>query len=263
MFKKMFVLGGAAALLLGLVFGRSHLQTTVGLVKQQVTDSVPIDFELKRARQMIKDLHPEIQRNLRLIAQEEVEVANLESKVNHSEDRLAKDRSDIMRLRADLETGEHTFVYANMTYSAREVKADLTSRFEQFKTQAATLESLKKRLVARQASLKAANDKLQGMLGAKRKLEVDVENLEARLAMVDVAQTTSSFKFDDSHLARTEELIENIGTRIEVAERLVNADFHNLDRIPLDEENVADENISEQISKYFGEDFEAFVQLEN
>ncbi len=253
MFKKLFLLGGGAALLMGLLFSRSHIHTTVGMVKQQVQDSVPIDFELKRARQMIKDLHPEIEKNLRLIAQEEVEVASLESNLNRADERLAKDRSDIKRLTTALESGKQTFVFAKHTYSAREVEADLVSRFAEFKTQAATAKANKKILNARQAGLQAARSKLDAMLDAKRQLEVDVENLEARLAMVDVARTTSSFNFDDSHLSKTRELIDMIGTRVEVAEKLVNSEVHYFDRIQLDEPE-ANVDITDEIAKYFGED---------
>ena len=49
MMRRLFLIGGAVTLLLGLVFGRSHIATTVGMVKQQVKDNVPIDFEIKRA----------------------------------------------------------------------------------------------------------------------------------------------------------------------------------------------------------------------
>ena len=89
------------------------------------------------------------------------------------------------------------------------------------------------------------------MLAAKRQLQVDVENLQARQKMVEVAQTTSEFNFDDSHLARTKELIRDIQTRIEVSEKLLNAETSFHDRIPLDEPVV--EDVSEQITEYFGE----------
>ena len=57
------------------------------------------------------------------------------------------------------------------------------------------------------------------MLAAKRKLEVDVEHLEARLKMVEAAQTTSDYAFDDSRLSRVKELITDLRTRLDVAER--------------------------------------------
>ena len=100
------------------------------------------------------------------------------------------------------------------------------------------------------------------MLTARRQLEVDIENLEARLKMVEVAQTTSEFNFDDSHLARTRELVQDIDTRIAVAERLINAETIFHDRIPLDK--PAAEDVSNQISEYFetmGSETESLVDL--
>lgn len=252
MLKRGIVLGAMAAMLLGLVFGRSHFSTAVGMAKQTIKDNVPVDFELKRADEMIRGLKPEIEKNLHLIAREETEVAKLERQVARSEEQLAKDRDDVLRLKTDLDKGTGVFVYAGRTYSARQVKDDLTHRFDNFKTKEATTDSLRKILTARQASLTAAREKLEGMLAAKRQLEVDVENLQARMKMVEVAQTTSDFNFDDSQLSRTKELIAEIGDRIEVAERLVNADTRFHDRIPLDGP-AADRDITEEIADYFGE----------
>jgi chromosome segregation ATPase len=201
---------------------------------------------------MVKDLQPEIERNMHLIAREETTVAKLEREVQAAEQQLAADRADILQLKEDLESGSEVFVYAGNSYTAKQVKADLADRFDEFTTREATTTVLKKRLAARQASLEAAQDKLEAMLSAKRQLEVDVENLEARLKMVEVAQTSSEFKFDDSRLSRVQELVEEISDRIEVAERLVNADVKTQGRIPLDEPE-ADRDITEEVADYFGE----------
>jgi chromosome segregation ATPase len=250
MLKKTIVLGGVAVLLAGFVAARSHVTTGWGMVRQTVKDSVPVDFEIKRARQMIKDLQPEIERNMHLIAREETEVAKLERQVGTAEQQLSKDQVDILRLKGDLEKGSQVFVYAGRSYSAKQVKTDLQNRFDQFRTQEATTGSLKKILNARQKGLQAAREKLEGMLAARRQLEVDVENLEAREKMVEVAQTTSDFNFDDSQLSRTKELVQEISDRIEVAERLVNADSRLHDRIPLDAP-AAERNIEEEVANYF------------
>ena len=52
------------------------------------------------------------------------------------------------------------------------------------------------------------------MLAAKRQLEVDIENLEARKKMVEVAQTTSNYQFDDSQLGQVKELVTDLRTRL-------------------------------------------------
>lgn len=252
MTKKLVVVAAGVLLLVGLLYGRSHISTAYGIAEDSVRDSIPVDFELKRARKEIKRLVPEIGKNLHAIATVEVEVAKLERQVAKAEERLSKDRAEILRLKTDLDSGSEVFVYSNRNYTATQVKTDLTRRFDQFKTQEATIISKKKQLDAKQRMLLAARDKLEGMLAAKSQLEVDVENLDARLKMVEVAQTTSEFTFDDSKLSQTKELIEQIRTRIEVSEKLVNADIEYYDRIPLDEADI-DRDITEEITDYFGE----------
>lgn len=251
MMKKSVVIAAGVMLLLGLLYGRSHVTTALGIARQTFRDSIPISFEIKRAREEIRRLQPEIEKNMHAIAEVEVDVAKLERQVTRAEERLAKDRSDILRLKRDLDSGTEFFVYAGRNYSAVQVKTDLARRFDQFKTQEATLASKRQQLEAKQRMLVAARDKLEGMLAAKSQLEVDVENLEARLKMVEVAQTTSEFNFDDSQLAQTKELIDQIRTRIEVAEKLVNADLQYYERIPLDESEL-DRDISDEITDYFG-----------
>ena len=251
MVKKSAVVAAGVLLLAGLMYGRSHLSTAAGIAQQTFQDSVPVTFELKRAREEIRRLQPEIERNMHAIAEVEVEVAKLERQVLRAEERLAKDRGDILRLKDDLDSGSEQFVYANRSYTATQVQTDLTRRFDQFRTQEATVVSKKKQLEAKQRMMLAARDKLEGMLAAKSQLEVDVENLDARLKMVEVAQTTSDFNFDDSKLAQTKELVDQVRTRIEVAEKLVNADLEYYDRIPLDDADI-DRDITEEVTDYFG-----------
>ena len=81
MVKKTLFLGAAVLLLAVLFFGRgavSYVTTAVDRVQDQVKSNVPVKFEIDRARGMIRDLGPEIERNMHLIAREEVEIAKLE-----------------------------------------------------------------------------------------------------------------------------------------------------------------------------------------
>ncbi|MCA9208321.1 MAG: hypothetical protein KDA55_08200, partial [Planctomycetales bacterium] len=173
---------------------------------------------------------------------------------------LAKSEGHILRLNGDLQSGSSQLEYAGRIYTVSQVKADLERRFDRHKTKEATAEKLNKILSARERGLVAARDKLEAMLAAKRQLEVDVENLEARQKMVEVAQCTSDFNFDDSHLARTKELISDISSRIDVAEKMVAADGIYHDEIPLDVP-ADSEDISKQITEYFSGDRDG-IQIE-
>jgi len=253
MVKKGIVLGIAAMALLGLFFGRegfSHVKTSLGWVRQSVRESVPVEFEISRARQMIKDLDPEIHRNMHLIAKEEVEVKHLRDQLSDAEKQLVKNRTDIQRLTTDLKRGDSHFVYCGRTYNAKQVENDLTRRFDQYKVKEATLGKLTQVLGARERGLEAGREKLKAMQAAKSQLEVDVANLDARLEMVKVAQSTSEFNFDDSRLSRTKDLVKDIGCRIDVAEKLVHAETTYPGQISLDDQKASGD-ITEQIAAYF------------
>jgi len=259
MVKKGILIGTAVMVLLGLLFGRegvSHVKTSLGWVRQSVRESVPVEFEISRARQMIKDLDPEIHRNMHLIAKEEVDVKHLRDQLADADKQLVKNRSDIERLTHDLKRGDSHFVYCGKSYNSKQVENDLTRRFEQYKVKEATLGKLTQILSARDRGLEAGREKLKAMQAAKSQLEVDVANLEARQEMVKVAQSTSEFNFDDSRLSRTKELVRDIGCRIDVAEKLVHAETTYPGQISLDDQKASG-NITEQITAYFDDSRQA------
>ena len=252
MVKKVLVIGGGVVLLGALLIGRdacSYLRTSVGYVTDAARESVPIEFQVDRARGMIQNLVPEVRKNMHVIAKEEVEVARLEEQIAECRSRLEKEKEQLLRLNTDLSSGKDAFVYASRSYTVDEVRADLAGRFERYKTGEATLASFSEIRNAREKSLKAARRKLEGMLASKRQLQVEVENLEARLQMIAAAKATSEFQFDDSRLGRVKELVTNLRSRLEVAEKLVNAEVYYHDEIPLDQ--ATPEDIVEQVAEHF------------
>jgi chromosome segregation ATPase len=238
-------------LLLALLFGRdtcSYITTSLGSVRQAVRDQIPVEMEITRARDMVKNLDPEIQQNMHLIAREEVGLKNLKDEIAKSEKQMAKYKNEIERLTTDLGRKDSIYTYNGVTYTSKQVENDLTRRFELFKDREGNLDKLKEIVGARQERLAAANEKLRAMRSAKEQLLVDIEHIEARNEMVKVAQTTSQLNFDDSRLARTKDLIRNIGTRIDVAEKLVTSN-HSGGHIALDEPENSD--ITERVTEYF------------
>lgn len=248
--KTLFVVGGLGALSV-VFFGRdafSYIWTSVARVKDSVRSSVPLEFEIDRARKLVHNLEPDIRRNMHVIAKEEVEVERLENQIADMDTKIDQQRNDLVRLRGDLAQDKNSYHYAGRHYSTTQVKVDLANRFERFKTNQATLESLRDIHAARERSLAAARQKLEGMLAAKQQLTVDVENLEARLKMIEVAQTTSDYNFDDSQLARAKDLMTDIRTRLSVAEKLVNSDHQFQGEIQL--EGPAPDDILDQVTEY-------------
>ena len=249
--KALFTVAGLG-LATVVLFGRdacSYVSTTYHQLTDSVQEAVPVEFQIDRARQMVRDLEPEIRRSMHIIAKEEVGVEQLNQQIAGSEEKTEKDKREILRLQADLGTGKDLYRYASRTYTSDEVKDDLARRFNRFKVADDTLASLKQMRDAREKNLDAAQQKLAAMINARRKMEVDIQNLEAKKKLVDVAQASSEYIFDDSQLARTKELITDIRTRLDVAAKLANADVNVEVEIPLDEETPSD--ITDQVADYF------------
>ncbi|MEO1529266.1 MAG: hypothetical protein AAFX06_27925 [Planctomycetota bacterium] len=251
MLKKTLVAGGAVALLTTMAAGvplASYVRCGINSVRESASDAMPIEWELKRARQMIVDLKPEITKNARRIAREKIEVARLEKKVAETESRLAKAQSDIERLTDDLQSGSKEYTYAGYTYTSAQVKEDLKGRFDRFKTRRATADTLAQMLNARKASLVAAEQRMEEMLGKKSQLEVEVENMQARLGALRVAQTASELNLDDSHLSRTRGLLDEIEMRLNEEEETLVVNDEYFGEINLDA--PSDENLLDEITAY-------------
>jgi len=267
MIRKALTAGVALSVLAGLLVATpigSYARCGWQYLSHSAEDAVPVEWELKRARQMITDLQPEIEQNARRIAKEKIEVAKLERELGETDRRLAKAESDIRRLTDDLQSEHDQYSYGGHTYTAAQVRTDLSHRFKRFKTREQTAEKLQQMLSARQASLRAANERMDAMLEARRQLEVEVENLQARLGALRVAQTSSKLNLDDSALSRTRELLDDIATRIDVEEETMAVDVEYFGEIDLDE--PSDENLLDDITSYFddrsGRSTDALVSIE-
>ena len=252
MIKKLALTGGAVALLSALTVGVpvfSYARCGYDWARGTATDAMPVEWELKRARQMIDDLKPEIASNARRIAREKVQVTRLEDQLSQTEVRLNKTQNDIERLKDDLSKNNDRYTYNGRHYTVSQVKADLGNRFKRYKTRRATADKLQSMLAARKASLDAAEEQMDVMLNARRQLQVEVENLQARLGSLRVAQASSGLNLDNSHLSNTRELLDQIAAKLDVEEETMIVDVEYFGEIDLDE--PTEENLLEEIAAYF------------
>jgi hypothetical protein len=252
MIKKALLLATGLGVAMVVLFGRdaaSYVGTTYHRMSSSVQEAVPVEFQIDRAREMVRDLEPEIRNSMHVIAKEEVALEQLNQQIDASEEKSAKDKEDILRLQADLGKNKALYRYASRSYSADEVRQDLSRRFSRFKVADDTLASLKQMRDARQNNLDAAQQKLAALVSARQKMEVELQNLEAKRKLVEVAQASSEIVFDDSQLARAKELINDIRTRLDVAAKLANADVNVEVEIPLDDATPSD--ITDQVADYF------------
>ena len=237
----------------GMLLGKdvvSYVRSSAKSVRVAVKDSVPIEFELRRARDLLEEIIPEMHANIRLIAQEEVEVASLKADIGTSEQSLAEEQIRITKLRGSLEQPQTTYTFAGRNYSRGYVKDDLARRFEHFKECELVLASKHKLLQTRENSLHAAMQLLEQTRGRKRLLEDKIEELASRHKLVKAAAVGSKIQVDNSKLSQTEKLIAQIKRRLDVAERVLAHESTFVQAIDVDA--MPEQDLLTQVDDYFG-----------
>ncbi len=167
----------------GLLFGKdllSYVRSTTKLAQDTVKDSVPVEFELRRAQDLLEEILPEIHANIRMIAQEEVELVNLKKEIEESVKAVSQQKDRVAKLRDALGQEQETYRFGGKTFTRQEVTDDLAIQFENLKEAQLVLDSKEKLLEAREKSLKAAMALLEKTKSQKRILAAKIEGLESK-----------------------------------------------------------------------------------
>ncbi len=225
---------GGALLLGGLVFGTdslSYLRSSAKSVQSAIKDGVPLEFELQRAKDLVEDILPELRANVRVIAQEEVEIAHLRREISGATEKLESQRHNVSAFRNKLRGEEVTFVVHGRQVSRDQMTEQLASNFDRYKQAEATLVSKQRLLEAREKSLAAAQTVLERSRARKAELEQKIEALSAQFRLVQAQSVGTTVIINDTQLARADKLITDIHKRLETAQRVLayEADVSGLD----------------------------------
>ena len=250
--KRGVIVVAGVSLVGGLLFGKdvvSYVRSSAKSVRTVVKDSVPIDFELRRARDLLEEIIPEMHANVRLIAQEEVEVAALKTDISKSDISSEEEKLRIAKLRDALERPQAQYCFAGREYPRSYVKEDLARRFERFKESELVMAGKRRLLVTRENSLHAAMQLLEQTRARKAMLEDKVEALASQHRLIKAAAIGSQIQVDNSKLAQTEKLIAQIKKRLDVSERVLAHESQFVQTIPVDA--VVEEDLLTQVDEYF------------
>lgn len=211
----------AVAVAGGLLFGGdviSYARSSALSIQREVKGSVPVEFELRRARDLVGEIIPELHANIRLIAQDEVEIDHLRKDIADSRQALAQEEARIARIRDLVDTREVVYRPGGGRVSHEQLMDELARRFDYLKEAKMVLAGKEKLMETRQQSLAAAIQMLEKTRSRKALLEQKIESLEAQHRLVKAASVGSQVQFDNSKLAQTEKLLTEIKKRLDVAE---------------------------------------------
>src|SRR5436305_7508936 len=216
---------GGALLTSGLMFGSelsSYMRSSVHDVRMAVKDNIPMQFELRRARDLLDEIGPEMHNNVRAIAEQEVEVATLQGDINESKQGINEERVRVAKLRDAVAGGQTSFTFGDMSFSHNQITQELSRRFSHLKEAETALASKQQLLENRQKSLIAAQEALENAKSQKAQLEAQIEGLEAQYKLVQ-AQSQSApqpEEFDHTKLSQAQQVHVGIPKQVDCPEHV-------------------------------------------
>lgn len=247
-FMGMALLGLGAYLWMGTSLG-SYAKTAYHEVRGYFSGQIPVEFEIKRARQLAGEVVPEIHSTKRSILNEEVKLTRLRQEIAQVEKNLEGEKVAILSLRQQLSKGLTSYKIGAETYSAQAVQNELNRRFNSFKNVDEILQSKREVLTSREAALLAAKEKHDKLVEGKQRLEAELAALEAKFKMLEVKKMANKFTIDDSQLTQVRSLMADINDRLEVEAKLSEEEGNLVKRIPA--EDIPPADLGEQIDSYF------------
>ena len=209
---------------------------------------MPVEFQLRRARDLVDDIVPEMQANIRIIAQQEVEIANLKQDIERSDKSLADEHTKVAKLRDALNVQQSSYTFNSINYSREQLKDDLARRFETLKEAEVVLAGKQRLMENRSKSLAAAAQTLERTRSQKALLESQIASLDSQNQLVKSQAIGSGVQIDNSKLAQTEKLIAEIKTQLDVAERVLAHEGKFTQPIQVDTVNETD--LKAQVDDY-------------
>ncbi|MEZ6129265.1 MAG: hypothetical protein R3C59_11325 [Planctomycetaceae bacterium] len=247
-FAILFAVGVAGFLAVGTHLG-SYLRTTTNAAQEAVKNSVPVEFELRRASEMISAILPDLQSQVRIIAQEEVEIAALESDIVESRKRMISEHQTLASLRSSMNVQQVSYTVNGRNVPREQLTEQLHQRFERLKQGDLALASKQRLLEKRHDGLNAALAMLDKMRHRKAELEQKVEALAAQHRLVQASAMESGRLMDGSQLSQADQLLNNIETRLAVAQRIL-AHEQDVFTVTTTEELVDEQQLLTELDDY-------------
>ena len=257
--KRLTVGALGLALVGGVLFGGNlipYAQTAFNNVRATAQDSVSVPFQIDAAKGQLAKIGPEIKNMVHQIAKEQVQINRLKNDLKLQESRLETSYDEMMTLRSHIESGDKFYVATNgKAYNSSRVEEDLRHRFKIYQTAEKTKQKQSEVLSIRQKALKSAVAKLDEAKSQQRELEVQIEHLVARNRMNEVVETASQINIDNSQLAKTREMLDDLDARISADEEVLNIAPKYYGQIPVNADLLEqDTNVLEDMDAYFNKD---------
>jgi predicted nucleic acid-binding Zn-ribbon protein len=220
MCKKVMVIATLAVVAAVVIIGGRRVVSYGRYLKQQAREAIdsriPPEQEIARLRMELRNLERDDGRHFERVARQGIEVDRLEKRAASFQEKLAKDENRIRAMKTSL-VGEGEFVTHNGSrFSRVDFQSELRETAASFKTDEATLASLRDQLSAKKQSYERNRKELSNLKLQRQQMATELQQLETALEKERQAQAQAENTLDDASYRRLRKEMDNIQDRIKV-----------------------------------------------
>jgi chromosome segregation ATPase len=224
MLKKILV-GTGILLVGGFIWAKtdvgSYVKTAWRQARASVKASVPIDFEIKRAKDMLANLDKADERLISVMANEMVAIRRLGKETETMQANIAQRRSELQVRSDDLKKSDKVvFVSSDGEHSRDQFALETERRFKRLKDMEQSFKAKKDLLVQHNERLAAVKEQRDGLKEQKKDLESRIQSLETQIELLKAAEARNKFRCEDgqlTELAKVKEIVDSLEKRIETS----------------------------------------------
>ena len=236
---------GAVSTLLVALFGGdlvwSYWQGVQGLARDSLRDATSITFDLQRLHQAIEDLGSVQQKNRQTAAKLDVEIEILAEDTKKIVDNQRFAKAEMRELREALSSDQEMILVDDHKYARKTIEADLLRRLEAYSLNERQLEAREDLLAERRQMLARVIACVRESEHEQKVLADQADALTAELRLLEVAQSTGDFEFDQPSFEQARKLKAEIQKRLEIAQRTQSQSESGLSvEVNLDRRTVAE-----------------------
>ena len=229
---------GGTLLLGGVVFGHelsSYLRSSTNSISRSIKDNIPMDFQISRARDLLSGTEGEMHKNVRLMAEEEVDIASLSTSIGKAKESLDQEKARLAKLRDDLAGSQTSFKFGEFVYTREQLAQELARRLKFFQEAQAALQQRQEILVSRQKALATASQAMEVARAQRATLESEIDALEGRWRLVVATSNGGDVHIDNTKLgARAEQVVGEVRRQLDISEQVLAQEAKFTDPMQID-----------------------------
>jgi chromosome segregation ATPase len=221
-------------------------------IRDSVEEQMPLEVEIERARRRTAELVTVILKQREVVVRQSIDVDNLRTEIAKAEKNQAEQKKELLALRASLSTSETQYTSSRLVDGALAGKHEqLESAFEHYQMADATLDARREVLRIRVQTLFDAQKQLHAVEESRKQLQLQVENLVARLELVRAKSGTGSSVVDKESMAQSASQLRRLDDRLKFMEGMLDED-RTIDTSTFLTSGGMKADIGSEVDQYFG-----------